>query len=72
MSGPLQPSMSGSIDKCGPCLTPAQIKKRNEQDAKEIKETINALAKHSYHSAEMLNVIGVLVMKLINFHGPIK
>lgn len=68
-------NLSGSpmpLDKCGPCLTPVQLKKQREQDVKEIKATINALAKHGYHSAEMLNIIGVLVMKLINFHGPLK
>jgi hypothetical protein len=53
-------------------MTPAQIKKRNEQDVKELKETINHLVKHGYHSDEMFNVVGVLTMKLIQIHGPLK
>jgi len=59
-------------NSCGPCMTPAQIKKRNEQDVKELKETINHLVKHGYHSDEMFNVVGVLTMKLIQIHGPLK
>lgn len=59
-------------DACAPCLSPKEQAKRRSQEVKEIKDTINNLAKHGYHSAEVLNVIGSLVTKLINFHGPLK
>lgn len=59
-------------DACGPCLTEKQIKKRNEEEAKDLKATINYLAKNFGYDHEGSKILGQLIQKLYHLQGPLK
>ena len=59
-------------DACSPCLSEKEIKKRNEQDAKDLKSTINFLARNHGYDNEVSKIIGALTTRLIHLQGPLK
>jgi hypothetical protein len=59
-------------DACGPCLSEKQIKKQKEQDAKDLKATINYLARNNGYDEKVSIVIGGLLTRLIHLQGPLK
>lgn len=64
--------LSPMKDACGPCLSEKELKKRNAQEAKELKATINLLATKYGYDKEVSMVLGNLVASLIRLEGPLK
>jgi hypothetical protein len=61
-----------AVNSCGPCLTEKQLKKKNAEFSKELKATINSLCTMSPYQKESQQVIGELVVRLVQLHGPLK
>ena len=59
-------------DACGPCLSEKQMKKQREEEAKEIKATLNFLSKNYGFDEHVAKVMGNMVAQLIRIQGPLK
>jgi hypothetical protein len=59
-------------DSCGPCLSPKEIKKQNEEQIRDLKTSINCLSKNFGYEKETVTVIGWMTVRLIHLLGPLK
>jgi len=61
-----------AMNSCGPCLTEKQRKKQDAERAKELKDAINSLVRLLPYIAESQQVMGSLLVQLIQLQGPLK
>jgi hypothetical protein len=65
-------SQMAQVPNCMPCISEKEQKKKNEQDAKDLKAAINILVKHNCYDEKVMIVMGGLLTRLIHLQGPLK